>query len=97
MNRKKKLILDLSAQEGSSTKKPRINTLGSQAIQEKVPLQEDFDNNFQSPIKSTFNYVPSSAPFKGFKKKSSKEKSPINKLSPIFLGVDRANGCQVLK
>ncbi|KAG0789752.1 hypothetical protein G6F57_005979 [Rhizopus arrhizus] len=78
MKRKKKLTLDLSAQEGSSTKKLRINTSGSQVIQEKVPPQEEFDNNFQPPIKSTFNYVASSDPFEGFKKKSGKEKSPIN-------------------
>ncbi|KAG1244499.1 hypothetical protein G6F68_015425 [Rhizopus microsporus] len=78
MKRKKKLTLDLSAQEGSSTKKLRINTSGSQVIQEKVPPQEEFDNNFQPPIKSTFNYVASSDPFEGFKKKSGKEKSPAN-------------------
>lgn len=47
-----------------------VNTSGSQVIQEKVPPQEEFDNNFQPPIKSTFNYVASSDPFEGFKKKS---------------------------
>lgn len=47
-----------------------IDASGSQAIQRKIYTQEDFDNDFESPIKPAFNYVPSNDPFEGFKKKA---------------------------
>lgn len=42
---------------------------GSQATQQKVSVYEDSDSDFQSFPKSVFRYMPSSDPFKGFKKK----------------------------
>ncbi|KAG1458858.1 hypothetical protein G6F55_005105 [Rhizopus delemar] len=55
-----------------------VDASDSQAIQEKTHAQEDFDNDFQPSIKPAFSFVPSSDPFEGFKKKSGKEKSPVN-------------------
>jgi hypothetical protein len=44
------------------------NASGFQTIQGKIHAQEDFDNDFQTPIKPAFQYVPSSDPFEDFKK-----------------------------
>jgi hypothetical protein len=49
-----------------------VDAFGSQTIQGKLHVQEDFENDFKPLIRFAFNYVPSSNPLKGFKKKSDK-------------------------
>lgn len=46
-----------------------VDAFGFKTIQGKLHAQEGFDNDFKPPIRFTFNYVPSSDPFKGLKKK----------------------------